>query len=33
MPYTYRDPIVFSVLIVVLLFLPRGIFGRKARAV
>ena len=32
-PYTYRDPIVFSVLIVVLLFLPQGIFGRKARAV
>ncbi len=32
-PYTYRDPIVFSVLIVVLLFLPQGIFGRRARAV
>lgn len=32
-PYTYRDPIVFSVLIVVLLFLPQGIFGRRARTV
>lgn len=32
-PYTYRDPIVFSVLIVVLLFLPQGIFGRRRRTV
>ena len=32
-PYTYRDPMVFAVLIAVLLFLPHGIFGRRARTV
>jgi branched-chain amino acid transport system permease protein len=32
-PYAYLDPLVFSVLILVLLLFPAGLFGRRRRSV
>jgi branched-subunit amino acid ABC-type transport system permease component len=32
-PYAYLDPLVFSVLILVLLLFPSGLFGIRRRAV